>query len=324
MDEIRILACDDISSVGLGLLREQGFHVIARPGLTSTDLLGQVADVDAILVRSRTHVTREVLSAGQRLRLVGRAGFGMDRIDVEEATRRGIVILHSPEGNAITAAEFTIGLLFCLARHIPRADASMRAQRWEKRRYRGVELTGKTLGVIGMGSVGSGVVERAVALGMVVKVHDPGLPAEEIEAKGAMSVSWDELLSTSDFISPHVPSSPLTRGLLGPDAFECMKDGVRLVNCTRGGVVDEAALVAALRTGRVAGAAVDVFDEEPPWGNPLLEFPQVIATPHLMVSTFEAQIRVAVNLAGQVRDFFQGREVRPVNPEALLVARSRA
>jgi D-3-phosphoglycerate dehydrogenase / 2-oxoglutarate reductase len=313
----RILACDDISSVGLGLLKKHGFQVIARPGIAAKDLCSAVRDVDAILVRSRTQVTREVLEAGTRLRLIGRAGFGMDRIDVEEATRRGIVVLHSPEGNAITAAEFTIGLLFCLARHIPKADASMRAERWEKRRYRGLEITGKTLGVIGMGEVGTNVVQRAVALGMVVKVHDPGIPPEDVEALGAMAVSWDEVLSTSDFISPHVPSSPLTRGLLGVQAFERMKDGVRLINCTRGGVVDEGALCKALRTGRVAGAAVDVFDEEPPWGNPLLEYPQVIVTPHLMVSTFEAQIRVAVNLAEQVRDFFDGREVHPVNPEVL-------
>ena len=317
----RILACDDISSVGLGLLKKHGFQVMVRPGITAKDLLQAVREVDGILVRSRTQVTREVLEAGLKLRLIGRAGFGMDRIDVEEATRRGIVVLHSPEGNAITAAEFTVGLIFCLARHVPRADASMRAGRWEKRRYRGIEITGKTLGVIGMGEVGSNVVQRAVALGMVVKVHDPGIPAEEIEVLGAMSVSWDELLSTSDFISPHVPSSPLTRGLLGPEAFERMKDGVRLVNCTRGGVVDETALCRALRTGRVAGAAVDVFDEEPPWGNPLLEYPQVIVTPHLMVSTFEAQIRVAVNLAEQVRDFFDGREVHPVNPAVLTGGR---
>ena len=317
----RILACDDISSVGLGLLKKHGFQVIARPGISARDLLVAVREVDGILVRSRTHVTREVLEAGTNLRLIGRAGFGMDRIDVDEATRRGIAVLHSPEGNAITAAEFTIGLIFCLARHIPRADASMRSERWEKRRYRGLEITGKTLGVIGMGEVGTNVVQRAVALGMAVKVHDPGIPADQIEALGAEAVSWDELLSTSDFISPHVPSSPLTRGLIGTEAFERMKDGVRLINCTRGGVVDEAALCKALRTGRVAGAAVDVFDEEPPWGNPLLEYPQVIVTPHLMVSTFEAQIRVAVNLAEQVRDFFDGREVHPVNPEVLAGGR---
>jgi D-3-phosphoglycerate dehydrogenase / 2-oxoglutarate reductase len=319
--EARILVCDDVSSVGLGVLRHHGYRVIARPGIPADDLPAIVGDVDALLVRSRTHVTKEVLDAAPRLRVIGRAGFGMDRIDVDEATRRGIVVLHSPEGNAITAAEFTIGLLFSLARHIPKAYSAMRQGRWEKRRYRGFELTGKTLGVIGMGEVGSNVVQRAVGLGMVVKVHDPGLSRQQIAAMGAMAVSWDELLSTCDFISPHVPSSPLTRGLLGPEAFERMKDGVRIINCNRGGIIDEQALVRAIRRGRVAGAAVDNFDEEPPWGNELLEMEQVIVTPHLMVSTFEAQIRVAVNLAEQIRDFFEGREVRAVNPEALERAR---
>ncbi|MCP4870093.1 MAG: hydroxyacid dehydrogenase [Proteobacteria bacterium] len=307
---IRILSCDDISSVGLGILRDHGYEVVARPGITPAELIKNIPDFDAVLVRSRTLINRAVIKASAgRLKLIGRAGYGMDRIDLAAAAKNKIAILHSPEGNAATAAEFTIGLLFSLARHIPRADAGMRAQRWDKRRYRGVEVSGKTLGVIGMGNVGREVVDRGVALGLLVKVHDPGKDPALIESIGAMSVSWDELLGSSDFITVHVSAKPMTRGLLGHEAFDRMKDGVRLINSSRGGVVDEAALATAIRSGRVAGAAIDVFDEEPPWGNPLLELPQVIVTPHLVASTFEAQIKVAVGLAEQVRDYFEGRPV---------------
>jgi len=307
----RILSCDDISSVGLGVLREHGYDVVGRPGITAAELLKTVPDFDAVLVRSRTLVNQAVMDASNgRLRLIGRAGYGMDRIDVEAATARKIAVVHSPEGNAATAAEFTIALLFNLARHISRADGGMRQQRWDKRRYRGVEIAGKTLGVVGMGNVGREVVDRGVALGLLVKVHDPGKDPALIEGIGAMSVSWDELLTTSDFITVHVSAKPMTRGLLGADAFDRMKDGVRIINSSRGGVVDEPALVAAIRSGRVAGAAIDVFDEEPPWGNPLLDLPQVIVTPHLVASTFEAQIKVAVGLAERVRDYFEGRPVQ--------------
>ena len=314
---IRILSCDDISSVGLGILRDHGFEVVARPAITARDLLAQIGEFDAILVRSRTLVNAKVLKAGgDRLRLIGRAGFGMDRIDVAEATKRGVAVIHSPEGNAATAAEFAIAQLFCLARHLPRADHSMRQERWDKRRYRGIEIAGKTLGVIGMGNVGREVVDRGVALGLLVKVHDPGKDPNMIEAHGALPVSWDDLLGTADFISVHVSAKPTTRGLIGADAFDRMKDGVRIINSSRGGIVDEAALVRAIRSGRVAGAAIDVFDTEPPWGNPLLELPQVIATPHLVASTFEAQIKVAVGLAERVVGWFEGREVKGlVNPE---------
>jgi len=315
---IRVLACDDISSVGLGVLREHGYEVLARPSITPDKLAALVQDVDAILVRSRSQVSADVLRGSDRLKLVGRAGFGLDRIDVAEATRRGVTVIQTPEGNAVTAAEFTMGLLFCLARHIPRADASMRLERWDKRRYRGVELTGKTLGVVGMGNVGREVVKRAVALGLVVQVHDPGKPTGMIESYGAFSCSWDELLTGSDFITVHVSATKVTRGLFGEAAFERMKDGVRIISTVRGGIVNEDALVRAVRTGRVAGAAVDVFDSEPPWGNPLLELPQVIVTPHLVASRFEAQIMVAVNLAESVRDYFEGKDVHGVvNPEAL-------
>jgi D-3-phosphoglycerate dehydrogenase len=320
-----ILVCDDISRVGLQLLDHAGFSVVRRAGIGREELARRACDFDALLVRSRTRITAQVLDAAPGLRLVGRAGFGVDTIDVAAASERGVVVMTSAEGNAVSAAEFAIGLIFALARNIPQADASMRSGRWDKRRYRGTEITGKVLGVIGMGRVGRIVVERAAALRMRVLVHDPARPPSEIEAAGGKAASWDELLGNADFLTVHVNSSTRTRGLIGDAAFELMKDRVRIVHCSRGGVVDEAALVRALRSGKVAGAAVDVFEQEPPTGNPLTSMPQVIVTPHLVASTFEAQINVATTLAEQVRDFLTTGETRgAINPEALTRAADKA
>lgn len=314
----RILVCDDISEVGLEQLFRDGFEVHRRPGIRPEELLRRAGDYDALLVRSRTPVDSKLLAAAPRLRLLGRAGFGPGRIDLPAATEAGVVVLHSPEGNAVTAAEYTIAMIFNLARHIPAADASLRAGRWDKRRYRGIELRGKRLGVIGMGRVGRCVVERARALSMEVLVHDPLVTEDEVVSVGGRPAAWDELLSTSDFVTVHVSATKATRGLIGEQAFHRMKDRVRIVNCSVRGVVDEKALLHALKTGKVAGAAIDVFDEEPPVGNPLLEMSQVIATPHLLASTFEAQIEVARSLAAQVSHFFKTGEVQePVNLEVL-------
>lgn len=303
--DCRILVCDDISDVGLDVLRSAGYDVRNRAGITRKVLLPELAEVDVLMVRSRTRVNRQLLRAAERLQLIARAGFPLDTVDVDEATRRGIAVMHSPTGNEVSAAEFTLGLLFSLARQIPQAAASMRAGRWEKRRMRGVELSGKTLGVLGMGAVGRNVVQRAVAMAMAVKVHDPGVPAAEIQAVGAESVSWDRLLSQCDFITVHISPSERSRGLISDEAFEHMKDRVRIINCSRGGVIDEAALVRAIHSGKVAGAAVDVWDDEPAQKSPLLKMREVICTPHLVASTFEAQINVAVNVARQVQQFLR-------------------
>ncbi len=314
----RILVCDDISDVGLDVLGDAGYDVQHRAGISRKKLLEEVGQADVLMVRSRTRVNRQLLSAAGRLRLVARAGFPLDTIDVAEATRRGVAVLHSPTGNEVAAAEFTIGLLFSLARQIPQAAAYMRDGRWEKRRLRGVELAGKTLGVLGMGAVGRNVVERAVALKMKVKVHDPAVSAKEVARLGAKSVSWNRLLPQCDFITVHVSPSERTRGLIGDAAFEHMKDRVRIINCSRGGVVDEDALVRAIRSGKVAGAAVDAWDEEPPTGNPLLEMQEVICTPHLVATTFEAQINVAVRVANQVQEFLStGQADDVVNADEL-------
>ena len=300
------------------MLGDAGYDVQHRAGISRKKLLEEVGQADVLMVRSRTRVNRQLLSAAGRLRLVARAGFPLDTIDVAEATRRGVAVLHSPTGNEVAAAEFTIGLLFSLARQIPQAAAYMRDGRWEKRRLRGVELAGKTLGVLGMGAVGRNVVERAVALKMKVKVHDPAVSAKEVARLGAKSVSWNRLLPQCDFITVHVSPSERTRGLIGDAAFEHMKDRVRIINCSRGGVVDEDALVRAIRSGKVAGAAVDAWDEEPPTGNPLLEMQEVICTPHLVATTFEAQINVAVRVANQVQEFLStGQADDVVNADEL-------
>ena len=312
----RVLVCDDISEVGLERLHREGFDVLRRPGIRGDELVRRASESHALLVRSRTHVEAELIAACPGLRLVGRAGFGTQNIDVEAATAAGVVVLHSPEGNAVTAAEYAIAMVLNLARHIPAADASMRAGRWDKRRYRGIELRGKRLGVIGMGRVGSCVVHLGRALQMEVLVHDPAVDPAVITSVGAVPVSWDDLLGLSDFITVHVNATKRTRGLVGEDAFLRMKDRVRIVNCSAPGVVDEGALVRAIRTGKVAGAAIDVFSEEPPVGNPLLEMEQVIVTPHLLASTFEAQINVARSLADQVSAFFREERMEgAVNPE---------
>ncbi len=312
----RILVVDDLSEVGLSVLRRAGHDVVRRLDLSEDEFKKILPDFDVLLVRSRTRVDSSIFAAASGLKLVGRAGFGIDSIDLKAATQAGVVVMHCDAGNAVSAAEFAIGMLFCLARHIPQADASLRSGRWDKRRYRGVELSGKVLGVVGMGRVGRHVVERACALGMEVLVHDPAVPLDDARSLGAESVSWDRLLSSCDFISVHVSASPVTRGLIGDEAFERMRDRVRIVNCSRGGVVDEAALYRAVQSGRVAGAAVDIWDEGPALKSPLLTLPQVIVTPHIVASTFEAQINVAVNLAEQVRDYLAGGRAEGIlNPE---------
>ncbi len=319
----RILAADDISSVGLDVLRGAGYRVKARPGIAGDDLLVELRTMDALLVRSRTRVTAALLDAAPRLRLVGRAGFGMDTIDLDAATARGVAVVASPEGNATTAAEFAIGLVFALARHIPRAHEAMRQRKWEKRRFRGMEIQGKTLGVIGCGNVGREVVAKATALGMRVLVHDPKATDAMVRELGGRLADWDDLLGQADFLTVHVPGGARTRDLLDEDAFAHMRDGVRLINCSRGGVVNEAALVRAVKSGKVVGAAIDVFEEEPPWNSELLDLPQVILTPHLIASTFEAQINVAVSLANKVRAFFEeGDTSLLVNPD--VASRLRA
>ncbi|MBI2765478.1 MAG: phosphoglycerate dehydrogenase [Chloroflexi bacterium] len=305
----RILIADPVAPEGIEMLRAVG-DVDVHTGLLAADLIAIIGDYDALVVRSETKVTRPVIEAAKKLVAVGRAGVGVDNIDLVAATERGVIVVNAPQGNTIAAAEHTVALLLALARHIPQAVASMRDGKWSRKEFVGTEVRGKTLGVIGLGPIGSEVSRRALGLEMRVITHDPFIPEERARALGAEPVTLDELIATSDFITVHVPMTAHTRGMIAADQFARMKDGVRILNVARGGIIDEAALAAAVRGGKVAGAAIDVFTSEPPGENPLLGDPRIIVTPHLGASTAEAQERVALDVAEQIVDILSGRPAR--------------
>jgi D-3-phosphoglycerate dehydrogenase len=273
------------------------------------DLADRIGDYDAIVIRSATTLDAGLIARADRLKVIGRAGVGIDNVDVEAATRRGIVVANAPESTVISAAEHTIGLLVALARNIPQAHAALKQGRWERSSYGGVELAGKTLGVLGFGRIGQQVASRAVGLGMRVVAFDPFVAADRYRELGAERVATpDELYAEADFVTLHLPLTDETRGSIGAEAFALMRDGVRLINAARGELVDEAALVEAVQSGKVAGAALDVFSSEP-YSGPLLELPQVVVTPHLAASTEEAQDRAGVIVAEQVAAALEGKLV---------------
>jgi D-3-phosphoglycerate dehydrogenase len=246
----------------------------------------------------------------KKLMAVGRAGVGVDNIDLEAATERGVIVVNAPQGNTVAAAEHTLALLMALARHVPQADASMRAGKWSRKEFLGTEIRGKVLGIVGLGKIGSEVARRAVAMDMRVVAHDPFVSEERAKSLGVEIVEFEDLLAESDFITVHPPLTPQTQGMIGAEQIARMKDGVRLINVARGGIIDEVALADAVREGKVAGAAVDVFTSEPPGENPLLGDPRIIVTPHLGASTAEAQERVALDVAEQLVDILSGRPAR--------------
>lgn len=301
----RILVADPIAQDGVDIL-SRGADVDVRTGQSSDALIAMIGDYDALVVRSETKVTAAVIAAGTRLQVIGRAGVGVDNIDIPAATERGITVVNAPTGNTVSAAEHTIGLMLAMARHIPAADASLRAGEWKRSAFVGVEVRGKTLGVIGLGQVGSEVARRARGLDMRVVGHDPFVPEERARALGVELASLDELLQQADFICVHTTLTQGTRGLIGPEEIARMKPSVRLINTARGGVIDEAALAEAVRSGRIAGAAIDVFVKEPPDDRSLIETPGIIVTPHLGASTAEAQERVAVDVADQILKVLRG------------------
>jgi D-3-phosphoglycerate dehydrogenase len=308
---MRILVCDDLDSAGVEILLAGGFQVEQRPEVSAEELAAIISEYDALIVRSRTRVTSDLLKRASKLRVIGRAGAGVDNIDVAAATRRGIVVMNAASGNTITTAEHTIAMLMALARNIPQANWSTKSGRWEKGRFVGVELMGKVLGVIGVGRIGSAVAARAKGLGMQVIGHDPYFTREAARDLGLEMVSLDELLSRSDFITLHVPLTEETKHMINSSTIEKMKPGVRIINCARGGIVDERALASSIRSGKVAGAAIDVFEREPVEpDNPLLGLDSVIVTPHLGASTQEAQLSVATMIAEQVRDYLSSGVVR--------------
>ena len=311
----KVLISDKLSPRAAKVFEDRGIEVVVETGLSPEDLIARIGEFDGLAVRSATKVTPEVLAAAGRLKVIGRAGIGVDNIDVEAASASGIIVMNTPFGNSITTAEHAIGLMFAIARDIPAADRSTQSGKWEKSRFMGVELTGKTLGVIGCGNVGSIVAERALGLKMKVVAYDPYLPPERAAALAIEKVEIDELYSRADFITLHTPLTESTRGILNAEAFARMKDGVRIVNCARGELVVVADLAAALQSGRVGGAALDVFAEEPPPdGFALFGLDHVVATPHLGAATTEAQENVALQVAEQMSDFLTtGAIVNAIN-----------
>jgi D-3-phosphoglycerate dehydrogenase len=301
----RILICDKLESSGLELLRHAGMEVDDRPGLKGPDLQKALQEADACIVRSGTRITEELVANPGKLKAVVRAGAGVDNIDVPAATRQGIVVMNTPGGNTISAAEHTVALAMALARHIPAADASMRAGKWERNKFMGIQLAGKSFGIIGLGRIGREVAKRVTGLGMLALGFDPFIKPEKAAEYGINVVpSIEELLKQCDFVSVHTPLNDETKNLIGPAQIALLKPGVRLVNVARGGIFDEAALADALQAGIVAGAAIDVFAQEPPPADcPLLKAPNVIVTPHLGASTFEAQDAVAREAAQLLIDY---------------------
>jgi D-3-phosphoglycerate dehydrogenase len=316
---MKIFVADDVSAAGLEPLLAAGFTVEKRTGLAPGELREALRDYDGLIVRSETNVTPELMDAANGLRVVGRAGVGVDNIDVSAATARGIVVMNAPDGNTITTAEHTIALLVSLARRVPQANESLRAGRWERKRFIGVELQGKTLGIVGLGRIGRTVAVRARAFGMNIVAYDPFVAPDQARDLELEIAPLDEVFARADFLTVHTPLTAETRGIVGSQAFSKMKRGVRIINCARGGLVDERALLAAIKEGIVAGAALDDFEQEPPPADhPLIALEEVIATPHLGASTTEAQEGVALTVAEQMRDYLLTGALRgAVNVPAL-------
>jgi D-3-phosphoglycerate dehydrogenase len=301
----KVLITDALAPQGLERLRAFAeLEVDERPGLKGEELLQTIPAYHGLIIRSGTRVTKEVIAAATNLRVIGRAGIGVDNIDVEAATKQGIVVMNTPGGNNVTTAEHALSLMLALARNIPQANVSLKAGRWTREKFTGSEICNKTLGIIGLGNIGAIVAERALGLKMRVLAYDPFVSPEVAAKLRVELVSLDDIYARADFITVHTPLTKETRGLIGPAAFAKMKKGVRIVNCARGGIVDEDALLQAITTGIVAGAALDVFVEEPPpVSHPLLQHEQVICTPHLGAATDEAQINVAVAIADQIAHY---------------------
>ncbi|OYV38394.1 MAG: phosphoglycerate dehydrogenase [Acidocella sp. 20-61-6] len=299
----KVLISDKLSPAAIAIFKERGIEADVKTGLSPAELRAIIGEYDGLAIRSATKVTREVLDAATNLKVVGRAGIGVDNVDVKSATSRGVVVMNTPFGNAITTAEHAIAMMFALARQLPEASASTKAGKWEKNRFMGVELTAKTLGLIGCGNIGSIVADRAVGLKMKVLAYDPFLTEAKAVELGVEKSDLDTLLAKADFITVHTPLTDATRNILSREAIAKTKKGVRIVNCARGGLLDEAALYDALVSGHVAGAALDVFETEPATASPLFTLENVVCTPHLGAATTEAQENVALQVAEQISDF---------------------
>ena len=302
---VKVLVSDKLSETAVQIFRDRGIDVTFEPGLGKDKerLLEVIGEYDGLAIRSATKVSDKVLEAATNLKVIGRAGIGVDNVDIPAASKKGVIVMNTPFGNSITTAEHAIAMMFAVARQIPEASTSTHAGKWEKSRFMGVELTGKTLGIIGAGNIGSIVINRAQGLKMKVIAYDPFLSEERADKLGVEKVELDALLGRADFITMHVPLTDKTKNILSREAIAKLKPGVRIVNCARGGLVDEEALAEALKDGRVAGAAFDVFAVEPATESPLFNLPNVVVTPHLGAATTEAQENVALQVAEQMSDY---------------------
>lgn len=324
---MKILISDSMSAKAVEVLKgTPGLDVDVITNLKPDELKAKIKEYHGLVVRSATKVTAEIIEAAENLKVVGRAGTGVDNVDMAAATKKGIVVMNTPGGNTVTTAEHAVSMMMALARKIPQATASMKRGEWEKKKFEGTEITGKTLGILGVGNIGSVVASRALGLRMTVLAYDPFISAEAADKLGVTLVSMDDLFKRSDFISIHVPLTAETKGIVNAEAFKKMKKGVKIINCARGGIVNEADLAEAIKAKIVSGAACDVFEKEPPLAdNPLVGLEEVILTPHLGASTFEAQENVAVAIAEQIADYLTTGTIRnavnvPSIPSELLAA----
>jgi D-3-phosphoglycerate dehydrogenase len=321
----KVLIADKLSPAAVAIFKERGVEADVKTGLSKDELLKIVDQYDGIAIRSATKLTADVIRAAKKLKVIGRAGIGVDNVDIPAATAAGVIVMNTPFGNSITTAEHAIALMLALARELPAANASTQAGKWEKNRFMGVEITGKTLGLIGAGNIGSIVADRAQGLKMRVIAYDPFLSPERAEKLGVEKVELNDLLARADFISLHVPMTPETKNILSADAIAKTKKGVRIVNCARGGLIDEYALKAAMDNGHVAGAALDVFQTEPATENILFGSDKLVATPHLGASTSEAQENVALQVAEQISDYLNGGAItNALNMPAISAAEAQA
>jgi len=326
--QYKVLVMDGVSEKGLQpILDDPEIEVVMGSKMTEDELVQVIGEYDGMIVRSATKVTARVLENAPKLKVVGRAGVGVDNIDLEAATRQGVLVVNAPDGNTIAATEHTIAMMLALARNIPQAVAKLKQGVWDKKAFLGVELREKTLGIIGLGRIGSSVARRAQAMEMDIVAYDPYITEEKAESLGVKLVSLDELLKEADFITIHMPKTKETYHMLDEKAFAMMKDGVRVINCARGGIIDEDALFKYMTSGKVAGAALDVFEKEPNTESPLLKLDNFIATPHLGASTAEAQLNVAHDVAEEIVDALRGKPVRntvnipSINPEVMATVK---
>ena len=307
---MKVLISDNLSTRGVDILKKAGLEVEFRSKTSVEEIEMMIGDYDALIIRSATKVTAGLLEKASKLKVIGRAGSGLDNVDIPAATKKGVVVMNTPGGNTVTTAEHTIGMIFASARMIPQAYSSMKAGKWEKKKFEGVELFDKTLGIIGLGAIGGVVANRCTALGMKVLAFDPFISTEKAKQLGIELADLETIYKRSDFITVHTPKTKETAGLINKDTIAKMKDGVRIINCARGGIVNEADLYEALKSGKVAGAAFDVFEKEPPENHPLMTLDNFIATPHLGASTLEAQENVATAVAEQIVDYLIAGTVR--------------